>query len=129
MGIPRSYSLKHRKRISTLVKHGERLKAFPIHLMAMKHEPVEYADVKIGFSVPARVHRSAVMRNRLKRRMREAVRPLIPSLIESDTAKGITLMFVHVGPNESDFALIQMKINLLLERFTAHTPIPSSHEK
>jgi ribonuclease P protein component len=111
-----------------VVKKGQRYRSFPIHLMALEHSPEEYEDLKIGFSVPARIHRSAVMRNRLKRRMREAIRPLIPSLLEKKRATGLSLMFVHVGPEESDQALIHLKIKILLERFTEHTPIPSSHE-
>ncbi|MDA0714856.1 MAG: ribonuclease P protein component, partial [Bacteroidetes bacterium] len=110
MGIKRIYSLKHRKRISHLMKHGQRFKAFPVHMLAEVHDE-EWKDMKVGFSVPARVHRSAVMRIRLKRRMRELVRPLIPQLAEAYADRGLSLMFIHVGPEESDFQLLQSKIN------------------
>jgi ribonuclease P protein component len=127
LGIKRIYSLKHKKRISHLMKDGQRFKAFPVHLLAQVHEQ-EWQDLKVGFSVPARVHRSAVMRIRLKRRMRELVRPLIPQLEQDFADKGLSLMFIHVGPEESDFQLLQNKINLLLERFKEHSTTPSSHE-
>jgi len=60
--------------------------------------------------------------------MREAVRPLVPVLEEFKKNQGLSLMFIHVGPEESDQALIRLKINLLLERFTEQPLIPSSHE-
>ena len=47
---------------------------------------------------------------------------------EAYADRGLSLMFIHVGPEESDFQLLQSKINLLLERFKEHSTTPSSHE-
>jgi len=67
--------LKSKKLIDLLFEQGQSVKAYPLRLVYIQ-TALPYPDVpiQIGFSVPKRLHKLAVTRNRLKRLQREAYR-------------------------------------------------------
>lgn len=66
--------LKSRKLIEHLFAEGKRVKSFPLQLIYLQISHDSEFPVKVGFSVPKRVVKLAVDRNRIKRMMREVYR-------------------------------------------------------
>ncbi len=67
--------LKSRKVIELLFKDGKSFGAYPLRLVFLKNEePRSNAPVQFTVSVPKRSFKSAVARNRIKRKVREAWR-------------------------------------------------------
>ncbi len=73
--LGKSEKLKSKKLIDLLFQQGNSLKAFPLRLVFIE-TPLPHPDVsvQVGFSVPKRIHKLAVTRNRIKRLMRQAYR-------------------------------------------------------
>jgi ribonuclease P protein component len=82
---------------------------------------------QIAFSVPKRKFRSAVMRNRIKRQLREAYRlskdEFYTSLKKAN--KRAHLLLVYMGKEKADFNDLKLKINLLLKRLLEQDEQPS----
>jgi ribonuclease P protein component len=74
--------------------------------------------VQAAFTVPKRLIKKAVDRNRIKRIMREAYRLNKHILYEHCTAenKKLALLFVYVAKDSPNFNMIQEKIILILQR-------------
>ncbi|GHU69954.1 hypothetical protein AGMMS49992_01480 [Clostridia bacterium] len=72
--MQRAYSLKRRGQFQYVYRRGQRASCKELSLLCAKS-----GRVLVGFSVGKKVG-GAVMRNLLKRRMRELVRPLLPRL-------------------------------------------------
>lgn len=66
--------LKSRKLIEHLFAEGKRVKSFPLQLIYLQIIHDSEFPIKVGFSVPKRVVKLAVDRNRIKRMMREVYR-------------------------------------------------------
>ncbi|MCH5278541.1 MAG: ribonuclease P protein component [Christensenellaceae bacterium] len=83
--MKRCYSLKRNKEFRYAYRVGKAAHSKSMVLIYAKGKPNE---VKIGFSVSKKLG-NAVVRNRIKRRLREAITPLIP-----DFRKGVKLIIV-----------------------------------
>lgn len=82
--LPQQYRLKRMKDFEILYKEGYFVNSSLVTAKIWQIEPEKYPrraytkdDLKIGFVVSTRVDKRAVVRNRLKRQMREAVRLLL----------------------------------------------------
>lgn len=84
--MKRCYSLKRNKEFRYTYRRGRSVGSKSLVLIYAKARPDD--GVKIGFSVSKKLG-GAVVRNRIKRRMREAVTPLIPEI-----KKGFKLIFI-----------------------------------
>jgi ribonuclease P protein component len=76
---------------------------------------------KAGFSAPKRVFKSAVERNYIKRRMREAYRQLKPSFYETLTAQNRRVLLVFVFTRYVEKVSVQELSDVIskaLERLT-----------
>lgn len=133
MGISREYKLKSRKMIEKLMSEGKRVKAYPVHLvyLPISGGTSDNGKLKIAVSAPKRIHRKAVDRNTLKRRMRAVVRPLIPefeSFIE-ESGTAYACMLIYVGSEIVPTASLEPRIKLLLQRFIEESNNPSTDEQ
>lgn len=118
--MDRTYSLKNKKDIEALFTRGKRLKAYPVTLVYAETD--SYEGYRIAFSVPKRIVKSAVHRNRIKRQMREAFRAnkdQAASIIEKSD-KAYALMLIFQSNKESSVKVLSEKILLILDRFKQH---------
>ena len=74
--LKRCFSLKRNKTFRYVYRKG---KSIPSKMLVMIYNKSKTGMVKVGFSVSKRIGNS-VTRNRVKRRLREAFRPLIPEI-------------------------------------------------
>ena len=100
--------LKKNKQFNYVYKKGERLFSKNISMFFVKSR---FASVKAGFSVSKKIGKS-VVRSKVKRRMKEAFRSLLPQL------KGyVNIVFVaREGVEVCAFADIKEQITSLLVR-------------
>ena len=91
----------------------------PIKLIWLQRETLpDDALVQAAFTVPKRLFKKAVDRNRIRRIMREAYRLNKHHLYEHCTSKNIklALLFVYVAKDSPNFNYVQEKLLLLLQR-------------
>ena len=104
--------LKSRKSIDRLFKNGRSLSAFPLSL---KYLGISEEDsYKILVAVPKKLHKRAVDRNKIKRRIREAFRIHFRDYLTSSS--GCHLAIIYKSPEIVSFDEIQGKLITLLQR-------------
>ena len=106
--VDRSYSLKRHKEFRYTYARG---KAHSTPLLTLVYAKSRNETIRVGFSVSKRVG-NAVRRNRAKRRMREALTPLLPHL-----SGGLNVIFV-AKPDVPDapFSELQKQTEALVKR-------------
>ena len=108
--------LKSKKQIELLFQEGQSVKGFPLRLLYLE-SPLPYQEimVQVGVSVPKRLHKLAVTRNRIKRLMREAYR-LNKNLVDTKgTTFAVLILYTHREiPSYEDMDKAMVK---LLKRF------------
>ena len=106
--MKRCYSLKRNKEFRRVYRQG---KSAGSHILVLIHQSSRKPDVKIGLSVSKRIG-SAVVRNRVKRRLREAVTPLLPEI-----APGCRLIFIARSPIlDASFKEIESTVRRLVRK-------------
>jgi ribonuclease P protein component len=90
LALPRAYRLKQRRAFDTVYQKGKRRRAAHLHLVAWKRSSrascsdSDCLDVlsatQIGISISRKVSKRAVVRNRIKRQIKAALRHLLPRL-------------------------------------------------
>lgn len=121
MSVPRTFvrdeRLKSEKRIGLLFRQGKSLSAYPMRVLWLPAEGEERGaiPVKVAFSVPKRKFKSAVARNLLKRRMREAYR-LHKADLYAVVQGPIDLMLLYTAPEELTFAAIESGVKKMIRK-------------
>ncbi|MDT0642707.1 ribonuclease P protein component [Zunongwangia sp. F363] len=108
--------LKSKKLIEQLFQEGKSVKNFPLRLIYIKLPEGRKVQFQTGVSVPKRIIKTAVQRNRIKRLMREVYRKnkyLVSSTISSPYA----FMFIYTSPKELRYDELFVKMEKLLEKF------------
>ncbi len=100
--------LKSRKSIESLFSSGRSLKKFPLILIYEPTIAKEEGVIRFAVSVPKKRFKSAVRRNLLKRRIREAYR-LNKHLINTPD-KDLNIMFVYYSDNVAEYDVISKSI-------------------
>ncbi len=105
-----------RKRIKALFGAGSRsLAAYPLRAVYIM-EGREDVPVEVLISVPKRLFKRAVDRNRLKRLIREAYRLNKHILWQALEGKHMSLAFLWIGEEMVTYATVQAKVRNLLQR-------------
>jgi ribonuclease P protein component len=106
------------KQINSLFSHGKWLRSN--HLRFVFHTAEEEIPVsaQVLFSVPKKLHRKAVKRNLIKRRLREAYRHNKFALIDILAEKNIQLYlgFVYSNDKIPEYRTIEREMKLLLSQ-------------
>ena len=107
-----------RIKIKELFEKGKSLYAPPIKLIWKKSNVNGPFPVQIVFAVPKKNIRKAVLRNKIKRRIREAYRnnKYLLNNDSSDKQLKCTAIFIFTGKEEISFKVIEIKIFELLMR-------------
>lgn len=121
--LRRNTMLKKRNDFQWVMSRGSVLSEIPIRLhYGIRQERA--GSYKVAFIVPKRYLKSAVIRNRIKRRMRESFRQnknLIPTLTLDpgfSERPRLFLVFFYNEVKEYSFQEINHKIIVLLQRLT-----------
>jgi len=123
--------LKSHAIIGRLFREGNSYIAYPLRVVWL---PVQESDparaffgdsrAQLAISVPKRVFKTAVARNRMKRRIREAYRLHKHELYEklADADQRIALMLMLVAKEEIPYSEVEGGIRKLIKKFPAENP-------
>lgn len=104
--------------IDAVFKQGNSIKNGPIVLIWRETSFEDKVALKVGFSVPKRLFKKAVDRNKIKRLLREAYRlnnhELKDGLLKQD--KQLALFLVYRGNTMPNYKALSDKIILTLQR-------------
>jgi ribonuclease P protein component len=80
--LPKQNRLKAKQDFTTVYQKGVRLNCFALGLRAYRHhaELRVSLPLRVGISISHKVSKKAVVRNRIKRQLRFALRQLLPNL-------------------------------------------------
>jgi ribonuclease P protein component len=78
LALPKVYRLKRRQDFSKVYQSGFRRKAAHFHLVVLKNR--QGNESQFGISISKKVSKRAVVRNLIKRRIKAALRTLLPRL-------------------------------------------------
>ncbi|MCC6459049.1 MAG: ribonuclease P protein component [Saprospiraceae bacterium] len=122
----RTERLKSRKLISRLFRDGHSYVAYPLKVLWLAadeadrfHAGFSTEPAQLAVSVPRRAFKTAVARNLLKRRIREAYR-LHKHLFYEKLARSdqqVALMLVYIGKEELPFATIETGVKKMITKF------------
>jgi ribonuclease P protein component len=107
--------LKSRKEIGRLFQEGNSLGVYPLRLFFL-HEKEGNGLPQVAFSVPKRLFKKAVHRNRIKRQMREAYRLKQSIWLEKLPPGQVTAIWVYTGREAVPYAEIEGAVVALLHR-------------
>ena len=110
--FPKRHKLKSSKDIKSLFEDGRSITKYPIKLLWL---PGSHPETKAGFAVAKRNFKSAVMRNKIKRLMREAYR-LETQEIMGKSKMVFNLLFIYIGKDVADFKTIDKAILAVLPK-------------
>jgi ribonuclease P protein component len=108
-----------RSKIKALFEKSNSINAYPIKLLwKQEAQTVKQPALQLVISVPKRNIKKAVMRNKIKRRIREAYRRNKYLLMPSEPTKSIkcSAIFIFTGKEEISYKEAEIKIIQLLNR-------------
>ncbi|MCG9971434.1 ribonuclease P protein component [Christiangramia crocea] len=112
----RSQKLKSKKLIERLFTEGKSIKSFPLKLIYLPVENSENIELKTGVSVPKKLVKTAVKRNRIKRMMREVFRKN-KYLVNKDLSSSHAFMFIYISRDEMDYEKLEASMIRIMEKF------------
>ncbi len=107
--LPKEHRLKKEKDFEKIVKQGE---SHSDNFLVLKFLKNDLGTSRIGFAVGKKISKKAVVRNKLKRRLREAVKIYLPKL-KSDYD---LIFFSKKGSEKKEFSELKEMIEKLLEK-------------
>lgn len=116
--LGKAYKLCSKKVIEELFEDGLKIKQYPFVIQYKYVDLPSQKNFQIVCSVPKRLHKKAVTRNRIKRLMREVVRKKKYIIEESfpQNQKQLALFLIYTSKKEESYSYLLDKIELLFER-------------
>ena len=102
--------------IERLVEKGKSFNSFPFRITWMEIAESS-SPIKIVISVPKRIVKKAVERNKIKRQIREVYRKEKQKCYDLLGDKKILLMLVYTSKTKMEFKVLEEKIIEALQRF------------
>lgn len=125
--------LKSRKLIGQLFKEGLSFGVYPLRLVFLKAAlPKSDVPVQVTVSVPKKNFKSAVKRNRIKRKVREAWRLNKHWLYRKvePSAQQFAFMVIYVGKEDLPYEQIEKAMRTINNRFVKkNIPRPSNPDR
>lgn len=112
----KSAKLKSKKTIDHLFIAGKNLKNYPFKLIYVADNHQDTLSLKTGVSVPKKLIKTAVQRNRIKRLMREIFRKN-KYLVTSGLPASYAIMIIYLSREEMDYSKLSESMIKLLEKF------------
>ncbi|MGY5845976.1 ribonuclease P protein component [Salegentibacter sp. HM20] len=108
--------LKSKIIIDRLFTEGRQLKKFPLKLVYLPLEQAGESQFQVAVSVPKKLIKTAVKRNRIKRLMREIYRKN-KYLVDNEINKSYALMFIYISREESSYSQLEKCIRHIFKNF------------
>ena len=106
----RQERLKQKKSIQLLFSEGNTKKFFPLALYYLQYEPDKFPFNKLLVSVPKKHFRKSVVRNKIKRRIREAYRHHKHLMYNKTGDLPFLLGYVYISKNVQSFKSIEEQV-------------------
>lgn len=111
-----SERIRNTKQISYLFSDGKAFFAYPFRVVFLQEETSDKAGLKVVFVVSKRHFKSAVYRNRIRRRMREAWRKSKNVIFSAPpSGKCILAAIQYTAAKEEAYGIMEEKIKLILK--------------
>lgn len=117
--------LKSKKLIEKLYAEGNSVKSFPLRMVYLQTAHTSDFPTQVGVSVPKRLFKLAVHRNRIKRLMRECYR-LQKAIVYDNLDKPYVFMISYMGREELSYEEVYYKMQKLLTLFVNQVTKPES---
>ena len=112
--------LKSKKLIDLLFAEGKSVKSFPLKLIYTSYDQTDEANLKTAVSVPKKLVKTAVQRNRIKRLMREVFRKN-KYLVTNHLSSSHAFMFIYIFREEVSYEKLEASMIKVLEKFNDKT--------
>ena len=106
----RQERLKQRKSIQQLFSEGKTKKFFPLALYFRRYEPESFPFHKLLISVPKKHFKKSVVRNKIKRRIREAYRQHKHLMYNKKDSLPFLLGYVYLSKNVHSYKSIEEQV-------------------
>jgi len=117
LSFGKSEKLKSRKAISRLFREGKSFSVYPLRMIFFMDESVPPSPMpKFTCSVSKRYFKTAVSRNLLKRRMREAYRLHKSDLHDPERKGQLEMMVLFIGKEMVEYAIVEKAMKKALAR-------------
>lgn len=115
--------LKSSIEIDALYRENRFVISYPLKCYySFSEKTAQQNVIRVAFSVPKRIFKHAVERNRIKRRMREAYRLNYKNIFEeiiTQNDKQLKLFVIYVGKEVLDFANMEKNLQSVLQKVKA----------
>jgi ribonuclease P protein component len=114
--FPKEERLKRALEITALFESGTSFLVYPLKIVWMKGEPSAESPVSVAFTVSKRNFRHAVLRNRIKRIMREAYRLNRRLPVGEQRDKRLLVVFVYIARELLPYSNVSKSMSIALKR-------------
>ena len=114
--FPKSERIKSTIVLEKVYNEGEAIKQYPFRLKFLEMPDIKPGQAQIVVSVPKRLVKRAVKRNRIRRQIKEIYRlnkSDLLSLLKSKS-KGVALFLIYTGKGSDSFEFLEEKLKKLL---------------